>query len=91
LTPEETDQLIERVATEVESRGLQIPAILFLEMHRPLAGVGSQAALAFSPFIAPFTGMDNLRSFSQLARNKEALERLICRLEASGAKAGAQG
>ncbi len=83
LTPEEEATLIEKVATEVEKRRLQVPAVLFLEMHRPLMGIASQAMIAFTPFLGPFMGLDRIQGFSRLAKSPTAVESLIRRLETS--------
>ncbi|MFI5385847.1 MAG: hypothetical protein ACHQ50_06970 [Fimbriimonadales bacterium] len=87
LTEEKRDALLDRAAHEIRKRKLEIPAILFLEMHKPLAYVGSHAALAFSPFLVPFVGFDNLDNYSLLLSERANVERLIQRLEKSGDEA----
>ena len=82
LTDDERDSLIEKAATEIEKRKLEAPAILFLEMHKPLAYVGSQAGLAFAPFIAPMLGFDFVNNYSRLFAERENVERLLERIEA---------
>ena len=77
----ENDQLIERIASGIARRGMSIPAILFLEMHKPLTFIASQGMIAFSPFMAPFIGFDNLQTASRLLEKRENVEKLICRIE----------
>lgn len=81
LTPDEEEKLIDKAAREIERRKLEAPAILALEMHKPLAFVGSQASIAFAPFIAPFFGFDFVNNYSRLFAKRENVERLLKRLE----------
>lgn len=87
LTDEERDALLDKAAHEIGRRKLNTPAILFLEMHKPLAYVGSHAMVAFSPFIIPFVGFDILNDYSRLLADRGNVERLIQRLEQGGSAA----
>lgn len=81
LTPDQTEELLDRAEREIRKRRLQTPAILFLEMHKPLSFVASQAALVFSPFMIPFVGFDAVDGYTQLFSKRENVEALIVRLE----------
>ena len=81
LTEEETEALIEKAANEIARRKLQTPAILFLEMHKPLAYVGANASLVFAPFAVPFLGFDFVNNYSRLFSKRENVERLIRKIE----------
>jgi len=85
LTEEETDKLIEDAAREIERRKLEIPAVLLLETHKPLAYVGSQTAIMFAPFIAPLLGFDFFNNYSRLFSKRENFERLLQRIESGRA------
>ena len=61
ISVEERDRVIETVARGVCKRGMETPAILFLEMHKPISFFASQGHIVTSPMIAPFIGLDNLR------------------------------
>jgi hypothetical protein len=87
LTEEETEKLIEDAAHEIERRKLEVPAVLMLESHKPLAFVGSQTAIMFAPFIAPILGFDFLNNYSRLFSKRENIERLLQRIESGRAKA----
>ena len=78
---EERDKVIERVAEGVVRRSMETPAILFLEMHRPLSFIASQSLVATSPFVAPFIGIENVQIAAQLLSDRENVERLISRIE----------
>jgi len=81
LTEPETHALIEKAAAEIEKRGMTAPAVIFLEMHKPLSNIASQAAIALSPFIVPFVGFDFTNDYSRLLSKRENIESLILRLE----------
>jgi len=76
-TEMETEELLQKMAATIIKRRLEAPAILALEMHKPVANVGAHAALAFSPFIAPFVGAQNLGDYSAVLRKRSNIDRLI--------------
>jgi hypothetical protein len=82
LDPEERDRIIDRIAQEVVKRRLETPAILFLEMHRPLQFLSSQALVVFSPLLAVAFSVPNLEKLSLLMEKRENLDRLLDRIEA---------
>jgi hypothetical protein len=84
LTEEQRDELLDKAAHEIAKRKLETPAILFLEMHKPLAYVAGHAALAFAPFLAPFFGFENFNNYSQLLAERDNIERLMLKLEKGG-------
>jgi len=81
LSEEQKAQLIDVLAQQVVKRGLSAPAILFLELHKPFAFIGSQAGIVFSPFLAPFFGFDRIDQYTQLLSERENWERLVERIE----------
>jgi hypothetical protein len=81
LSAEDIQSITENFASEIVRRGLTVPAILFLEMHKPLSYIASQGAVVLSPFFIPFIGYDNLRILSRYIEKRENVERLICRIE----------
>ena len=81
LTPEEEDRLLDKVADEVKKRKLQAPAIMFFELHKPLANVGAHFAMATSPFLIPFLGYKNVDEYSRLLSKRENVEKLLIKLE----------
>jgi hypothetical protein len=82
LPEAEVEALIEKAATEIRRRKLETPAILAIEMHKPLANVGAHAALAFSPFLVPFFGLDGVGAYTAIFRDAKNLDRLLDKLEA---------
>lgn len=80
LPDAEVERLIEKAASEIRRRKLETPAIFAIEMHKPLANVGAHAALALSPFLIPFFGMDNVGAYSAIFRERRNLDRLLDKL-----------
>lgn len=81
LTDTERDEMIEKIALNIHRRGLETPAILFLEMHKPLSFFASQTLIVTSPLIAPIVGFDRVSSASRLLESRANVELLIQRLE----------
>ncbi len=81
LAPDERDEIIGRIARAISRRRMEMPAVLFLEMHKPLSFVASQALIAGSPFLAPVVGLNNLRGAVKLLERRENVELLIRRIE----------
>lgn len=81
LTEEQTQDLIRKAAHEINKRKMKAPAILMLEMHKPLSFLASQATIVFSPFLVPFLGFDNVNSYSKLLAKRDNIERLLQELE----------
>ncbi len=86
LTQEETERLLHKAVTKIRGRKLEVPAILFAEMSKPLANLGGHAAVVFSPFLIPFFGFDNVNDYSQLISKRDNWERLIRLLEEPAAE-----
>lgn len=81
LTEEQKEAIISRVSEEILKRRLETPAILFLEMHKPIANLAAHAVVAVSPFLMPFLGFNSVDEYSQFMSDRENIERLIRRLE----------
>jgi len=88
-----TDQeILDRLASWVVAKRMTVPAILFLESHRPLSFVGSQAMIMASPiahFFEPFLqsligpgyGHRIYERFAEMMEDRENFERLIIAIE----------
>lgn len=81
LTPEERDRHLEVAARAVAARRLEVPAVLALELHRPLAFLGSQALVVLTPLLAPALGLTRLQLLARLLEEPENLDRLAARIE----------
>ena len=88
MTPEEENALLDKAAASILKRRMETPAIMALEMHKPLANVGASAAIVFAPFLVPVMGFERLNDFTRVLRKRENIELLIQKLENSkGSKA----
>ena len=81
LSDAERDRILDRAARELVRRRLEVPAVLALEMHRPLAYLGSQALALFTPMLAPAFGLRNLEVLYALLEDRANLDRLMERIE----------
>ena len=81
LNPDDRNALLDRIARQVTRRRLEVPAVLALEIHRPLSYVGSQALVLFTPLLAPVLGLENLQKLSKLLEEPGNVERLLDRIE----------
>lgn len=90
LSPEDRDKLIDELAQKIVNRGLETPAILFLEMNKPVAFLASQTMLVAAPFLAPIMGIEGTQRYSSLFSTQENVELLIRRIEDLAADKDAQ-
>ena len=81
LTEQETVVLLAKLEDQIRKRKLEAPAILFLEMNKPISRLAGSAMIVFTPFLAPFVGLDNVHNYSRLLMDRENVEKLVCRLE----------
>lgn len=75
----------ERLAGELDRRGLAAPARLLLDAHRPIRPLLSQASTFLSPLLGPLIGT-RLTDVSRTLDDAEAYGRLIDRLGAEGSR-----
>lgn len=84
------DELIELWAHKLVDRGLGTAAVFLLEAHKPLAGLGSQAIIAFQPLLTPLVPI-NVGELAAFMRSPENVEQLVLRVEElEAARAAAQ-
>jgi hypothetical protein len=81
LPEEERDAMIEKFAEMVDARGLHVPAIWFLELHKPLSFFASQSVLLGSGFLAPLFGPHKVQQFAKLLESRDNVELLVRRIE----------
>lgn len=81
---EPTDEqraIIDRVCRAIVRRRLTTPAILYLEMSRPLGFLTAQAIHFFSPIIGALTDAQGHRHFAAFLEQRGAVDYLLERLE----------
>jgi hypothetical protein len=73
---------IDELARFLVDRGLAVPAMFFLAMHRPLAHLSSQAMIAGGGLVAPILGLERFRAIQATLADDAAYEALLDHLEA---------
>lgn len=81
VLPDSPEALIDAVARKVVQRRLEVPAVFFLEMNKPLSFIMGQSLLVAMPFLAPLLGIHRVEQLSQLLQDRENVDRLIERIE----------
>ena len=84
VSPESTESMIDKIAKKIVDAGLEAPAILTLETHKPLSWFGSQMGRVM---IAPWFGvlgwntMHKADAYMAIFEDRENVEKLIRRIE----------
>ncbi len=82
IPPEKAEEMIEKIARFIVNNGLGTPAVMALDMVKPMTPLGSQVGLlfgaAFFPLIPGNWGFNLMELFSEI----ENVEKLIQRVEA---------
>jgi len=74
-------QVVDKVCAEVVRRGLAAPALLFLEVFRPLNYLGSQVMHFFRPIVNIVLDGDGYRHFSEFLEHRQSVDYLRERIE----------
>ena len=78
--------MIGRLAGWITARGLQSPAILFFELSKPLALLGSQALLVLHPFLGSALPKNALNEWADLLEDPATVDQILDRLESRDAE-----
>ena len=80
LTEDDERRLIDNIAKLVVDKGLEVPAIMFLEVTRPLSFIASQLAIVA---LGPLQWLFELEGpkYTGLFMKKENVSRIIDRIE----------
>ncbi len=82
-----TDALIEQLASAVHARRMTVPAILFLEAHKPLTSLFHTAAVMSLPLLLPLFGA-RARELPAFLQSRDNVERLVRRIEKLAGEGG---
>ena len=80
LESQRREQLIDDLARRAARMNVTAPAILFLEMHRPLAFVGAQMLWAAQPFLSLWLDHADIGAVARLLEDPASVDALINRL-----------
>jgi len=72
---------LERLAERIVRFRLSVLAVFLLELGKPLAFLGSQMLLLWSPLVHLFVDPDRYDRFAQHVASRDAWEALIRRIE----------
>ena len=81
LTGEEREALLARVAGEVVRRGLEVPVLLLLEIHRPAGFLLSQGLIVFGPLLGGLVGAEWASLAARFLQEPGTIDTLIRRIE----------
>jgi hypothetical protein len=76
-----TDERSEALAAELRRRGIDAPALLLLEAHRPLRPLLASLAIFLSPLARPLLGRRGADSVLAALDDDSAYDQLIRQLE----------
>ncbi|MBN2343226.1 MAG: hypothetical protein JXX29_21200 [Deltaproteobacteria bacterium] len=78
---ESLPSILEKFAQQVVQRGLETPAIFFLEMVKPLNFLGSQMVYAAVPMVGILTDPVELDEMAKALEHRDSVMRLVERIE----------
>jgi hypothetical protein len=78
---QESEQLIEQLTQRVNRWNLKLPAILFLQVTRPLSFLASQGMLLCQPVLSFFWASQRITAYAELLGDRAHIDRLVARLE----------
>ncbi|MGE5264601.1 MAG: hypothetical protein ACM3S0_14580 [Acidobacteriota bacterium] len=80
---ERREQLIDDLVRRAARMNVTAPAILFLEMNRPLAFVGAQVLWTAQPFLSLWLDPTGIGDVARLLEDPASVDELIHRLESA--------
>jgi len=79
--PAQEAHFLQALAQAIVRRRLEVPAVFFLEMNRPLSFLAGQGVLASLPLLGLVTDPGTVERFARVLDSPENVERLITRIE----------
>ena len=74
------NETIEKVAKKIVDIGMEMPAVLFLEAHKPVTFFVSQFFIFIAPIVAPLFG-GRTEEVAKFFEDRDNVEKLIRRIE----------
>ena len=82
LDSDRRDFLLDYAAEKITKIGMSVPAVLALEMSRPVSFIGSQLVWGAGPLAAVFVNDQYVRELALIMEDRNNIEGLIQRIEA---------
>lgn len=89
-TPEAAAELFGKIAKKVVEREMTVPAIMLLEMAKPLSFLGSQALVFLNPIISLVVSSGDYYRFVRLMEERDNIEKLAVAIEEENARDAAR-
>ena len=71
----------EEIANFIHKKKLEVPAIVFLEINKPLCLFYSSLFFVATPVLGAFLGAERMKKLYKLMEKRENIEKLIKRIE----------
>lgn len=81
ISVERQEGILQRLAGRIVKMGLVTPAILLLEVHKPLNFLGSQVLLVLEPFARMVFNYNDYHAFTLMMEKRANVEKLIQKIE----------
>ena len=78
---ERSEQLIDQLSQQINRWRLNLPAVLVLQVTRPLSLVAGQALLLCQPLLSFFDDTSWIANYAELLSDRANIDRLVARLE----------
>lgn len=85
-TPERAAELFRKIAGKVVEREMTVPALMLLEMVKPLSFIGSQAMVFLNPVVSLVVSSEDYYRFMRLMEDRENIEKLAIAIEEENAR-----
>ena len=66
-----------QIADRIIALKLELPALLFLQLHLPLTTLAHTACLLCAPIASPLFGFERIKAVEELLSDRKNIERLI--------------
>jgi hypothetical protein len=87
----QSEQLIEQLAAQISRWRLTMPAILLLQVTRPLSFIASQGLLLCQPLLSFVYDASRVADYAELLADRANIDCLVARLEAAEHAQGSSG
>ena len=77
----QSEQLIEQLTEQISRWRLTVPAILLLQVTRPLGFIASQGLLLCQPLLSFVYDAPRVADYAELLADRASMDRLVTRLE----------
>jgi hypothetical protein len=78
---EQNQQLLDELAQQIGGWGLTLPAILFLQVTKPLSFVAGQCLLLCQPLLGFFSDSQRITGYADLLSDRANIDCLVAQLE----------